>query len=173
LGREITLKLSFILPGEPCVKQRPRMGRGYRVYTPQKTIDHEQRVHEAATQAREDGWPMAAVYRVTMAFFCGSRRFGDVDNYCKAALDGLNGAAFFDDVMVTEMEASRHYDKASPRTRITVEVLQELAPKEAEKYRLAHERKLEKRRAKSGRKKAVTTRRRPRTIKQARKRKSK
>jgi hypothetical protein len=131
------------------------------------------RINEACSQAREDGWPMAAVYRVTMAFFCGSRRFGDVDNYCKAALDGLNGAAFFDDVMVTEMEATRHYDKASPRTRITVEVLQELTPKEAEKYRLAHERKMEKRQAKSGRKKAVTARRRPRTIKQARKRKSK
>ncbi len=157
------MKLTFTLFGEPGVKQRPRLGRGGRVFTPQRTIDHEKRIYDTAVANREEGWPMAAVYRVTLAFFCGSRRFGDVDNYAKAAFDGLNGAAFFDDVMVTEMEAARHYDKEAPRTHITVEVLQELSAKDAEKHRLAFEKKMQRRAAR--RKKPSTKRPRRRKMK--------
>ena len=32
--------IKLTIPGEPCAKQRPRLGKGY-TYTPQKTVNYE------------------------------------------------------------------------------------------------------------------------------------
>ena len=37
----MTSELTFIIPGPPVPKQRPRFGRGGRVYTPPATRDYE------------------------------------------------------------------------------------------------------------------------------------
>jgi len=37
--------IKLTIPGEPCAKQRPRLGKGY-IYTPQKTVNYETLVYE-------------------------------------------------------------------------------------------------------------------------------
>lgn len=104
----------------PKVKQRPRMTRRGRVFTPQGTIDFEEAVREAWTESglpTTEG-PCRVIIRlrpkgftVTVTPLDGfkSTARGDVDNYAKAILDGLQreGGAFNDDKQVIELTISK------------------------------------------------------------------
>jgi Holliday junction resolvase RusA-like endonuclease len=94
--------LTFTVEGEPRPKQRPRLLRNGRAYTPQETVDYERMVRASATdavrlyEARSGSkWPTTgAGYRVVVVIYThrrgGSTR-GDVDNYAKSVLDGMSG----------------------------------------------------------------------------------
>lgn len=142
------MKLTFTIPGQPIPKGRPRLGRGNRVFTPQRTLDHEAKWAQAAhTALRQlERWPMAAEYAVHTHFVLGTKRAVDLDNLFKCA-DGLNGVAFYDDSMVAEIRATREYDKAAPRTEVTITVLAELTDDKAAACKAAHEAKLTRRAA--------------------------
>lgn len=96
----------------PKVKQRPRMTRRGRVFTPAATLEFEGRVR--------DGWDrelMVGDISVTIVLHkdwfevevepyeddetSGLR--GDIDNYAKSILDGLNGTAFTDDRYIRQL----------------------------------------------------------------------
>ena len=55
--------------------------------------------------------------------YCDKR--SDIDNFCKALLDGLNGIAFKDDGQVAELHAKKFYHAGNshPKTIITVKTL--------------------------------------------------
>lgn len=94
--------MRLTVPGRPVPKARPRVGAGGRVYTPRATREYEER---AAWAARAAGMrPLAGLVAVRAVFYL-SRRAGDLDNYVKALLDGLKGAAYGDDSQVAALEA--------------------------------------------------------------------
>ena len=114
---------TFTIPGRPQVKQRPRLGRGrgrrgkQRVFTPEATLVFEKHVAESYDGPRFDG-PVHVRIRLhkdkttvtiedTSAATAGLR--GDIDNYCKAILDGLqtDAAALGNDRQVVRLTATK------------------------------------------------------------------
>jgi len=140
------MKLAFVLSGPPVPKARPRLGRGFRVFTPQKTLDHEARIGAAALAARPAGWPMGAEMVLEMRFYQPTSRLADIDNLVKS-VDGANGVAWFDDVQVVAIHATREIDRENPRTEVEILALP-TSEATMEKRRLAYEAKLAKRAAK-------------------------
>ncbi len=101
-------KHTCIIPHKPVAKGRPRLGRKGRVFTPQRTLDAEAAIAEAW-----DGPKFEGPLRLTVVFSYDdmtvtvekypdgtSRLRGDVDNYIKTVMDGLNGVAWEDDKQV-------------------------------------------------------------------------
>lgn len=103
--------------GRPVPKGRPRMTRRGRVFTPQSTIDRERLIAQTWLDAgfpviegpvsvtvelvQEGEWITVTPLEEGRA----SKLRGDVDNYAKLALDGLNGVAYPDDKKVLEVHA--------------------------------------------------------------------
>jgi Holliday junction resolvase RusA-like endonuclease len=115
-----TRTLVFKFP--PKVKQRPRMTRRGRVYTPAGTTDFENTVREtwAASEHDTTSEPCRVTIRLRRKDFTvtvteldadtnTSTSRGDVDNYAKSILDGLqgDGGAFADDRQVLELTISK------------------------------------------------------------------
>ena len=129
-----TPALRFTVPGVPHAKQRPRLGRRGRTYTPQASKVYEQSVawHAKALAPKAMFAPAGVPVRVdilaqyprpkrlqkapdTMLPKC-VRTHGDLDNHIKAVLDGLNHAGIWvDDGQVQCIRAEAVY--APPGTR--------------------------------------------------------
>lgn len=104
---------SFIAEGRPQVKQRPRMTRRGRVFTPEKTLLAEQALAEQYAGPLFVG-PLALemcfgldhtsihISELTYEPIKGLR--GDLDNYVKL-VDGLNGIAWEDDRQIKSIYA--------------------------------------------------------------------
>jgi Holliday junction resolvase RusA-like endonuclease len=95
------------------VKDRPRLGRKGRVFTPKQTLDFERAVRDGWNERKIEG-PVAMEIVVGKDWFSvrtwpfnglrnGSR--GDLDNYIKSIADGLVGVAYNDDKQVEFIEA--------------------------------------------------------------------
>lgn len=137
--------LSFVVPGEPVPKGRPRFfvrGGQVRVITPQKTVDYEKRVAAAARAAVNElgGW--AVGQRVPLALEVTSiherpqRLFRiadegyrapkttkpDADNVLKAVMDGLQRAQLFqDDSQVASVSCRKFLARILDRREKTTE----------------------------------------------------
>lgn len=109
----------FTVPGEPLSKERPRWGARH-TYTPKRTAAAEVRVVDAFEFAYPLGEPLSGELRVRLDFYKGNRRRTDIDNLQKLVLDALNGVAYVDDWQVAELTSTRAYDKAHPRTEVTI-----------------------------------------------------
>jgi Holliday junction resolvase RusA-like endonuclease len=129
----MTFSLSFTVPGQPVAKGRPRLstiGGKARAFTPAKTVRYEHLVAKAAQQAMQGRPPVPAGVAVTAdiiawlpvpaswsrkkrdAAILGDMRptsRPDVDNFAKAALDGMNGIVFHDDAQIVRLEVSKRY----------------------------------------------------------------
>jgi Holliday junction resolvase RusA-like endonuclease len=57
---------------------------------------------------------------VALVFYFKNRVRGDVDNCCKAILDGMNEIAYLDDKQVHHLTALVLYDKERPRIEVRV-----------------------------------------------------
>jgi len=92
------------LCGTPVPKGRPRLGKG-RVYTPSRTRAWETELGLRWRSAfRNEGRFDEGPVSVSLVFYVEGKR-GDLDNYVKAVLDGLNGIAWRDDSQVERIEA--------------------------------------------------------------------
>lgn len=98
--------LEIWVPGRPVPKGRPRMTRNGHVYTPAKTHAYEAVVASAGADAM-DGLPPLTGPVLLAALFYGTRATGDVDNYLKSLLDGLQGVVFQNDRQVRMLAAWR------------------------------------------------------------------
>lgn len=108
------MNYSFIAEGKPQVKQRPRMTRRGRVFTPEKTLLAEQAVAAQYKGPLFEG-PVAVEMRFGIDYIGihiadldyqpikGLR--GDLDNYVKMVADGLNGIAWNDDRQIKSVYA--------------------------------------------------------------------
>jgi Holliday junction resolvase RusA-like endonuclease len=119
--------VEFFIPITPIPKGRPRFsGRGgfVRSYTPAKTRDYEKNIADFAREYFPE--PLQGPLAVSLTFnlpipsstpkklataLVGQPhcRRGDVDNFCKAVLDGLNGIAYLDDSQIWELAARKVY----------------------------------------------------------------
>jgi len=109
----VTAPLRFVVPGPPVPKARARVvqrGAGKpRGVTPARTKAYQRTVGLYALGARQRlaSWPMDARYRVAIEV-CRADKRGDLDNYIKTTLDGLNGVLWADDRLVDEVSARRY-----------------------------------------------------------------
>lgn len=119
-------RISFTVPGRPAPQVRMTQ-RGVHAK------DHPKRAAmDRYLKFKDDvGWaakaalpsPFTGDVRVVLDFYLAPGSRGDLDNYCKAALDGLNAIAFADDRQVTHLEAMilPADGKRQQMTRIMVE----------------------------------------------------
>lgn len=102
------------LPVKPKAKGRPRAGK-YGMYTDKATREYEQLVKElwVSNQGPKFDGPISITVTfhkdhidVTISEATESSTLrGDIDNYIKSVLDGLNGAAYEDDKQVVNLKA--------------------------------------------------------------------
>lgn len=103
------------VPVKPVPKGRPRMTRRGRVFTPQTTLDAEAIIAEAWDGPRYEGLvelecvftPEGTQVIVRPVDGTPSKLRGDIDNYVKLLMDGLNGVAWLDDKQVTVIRAEK------------------------------------------------------------------
>ena len=113
---------SITIPGRPVPKGRPRLGvRGRKafIYTPPATREYEKLVGGVARCAGCK--PLNGPLAVKLHLFIRGRS-GDVDNYCKSILDGLNGVAYEDDDQVIELLVRKHKVKRKEEERVEIEI---------------------------------------------------
>jgi Holliday junction resolvase RusA-like endonuclease len=127
----MTFMLTFMVEGTPVPKGRPRFarrGKFVSTYSPKTTVDYESKVSESAKLAMGASEPLetpvgAYIYitlpvpasyskKRTQACLSGEERptkKSDIDNYCKAIFDGMNGIVFLDDSLVVSLHATKVY----------------------------------------------------------------
>jgi crossover junction endodeoxyribonuclease RusA len=117
------MRHTFAVPGRPVPKERPRLGRGRRVFTPQRTLDRERSIADAYDGPVFDGPVRLTVEyttdgeRITIESVDATKRLrGDLDNYIKTTSDALNGVAWQDDSQVIEIVATKA-EPPAPRSR--------------------------------------------------------
>ncbi len=110
--------LTFTIPGSAVSKSRPRVMRSGITFMPKHYVAWKKHAAvfamQAAHAAHVAGQPWDAhrtAYRVTLRFYQETRRKVDIDNLAGAWLDSVNGVLFADDSAVTELFASKHWDK--------------------------------------------------------------
>jgi len=104
---------TFRVPIRPKVKERPRIRKDGRRYTPKTTSVYEAAVAECYTGPRFEG-PVeisillqkdSSTVTIRESDHKPSPLRGDIDNYMKAIMDALNGVAYVDDRQVLVVRA--------------------------------------------------------------------
>ncbi len=113
------LLYSQTFPIRPQSKQRPRMTRTGRTYTPKQTVEFEKKI---ASMYKGPLFNNDTHVRVGLKFDSEkieltieeivpnpikSKLRGDIDNYAKSILDALNGIAYIDDKQITILELKK------------------------------------------------------------------
>ena len=131
----MTEAVTFIIPGKPFAKQRPRMTRVGHAFTPAKTRRFEDVVRAVAVETFPE--PIKGPVRVTIvAVFRPAQSWSkkrriealglphtqkpDLDNIGKAICDGLNRVAFADDSQISRLDLRKQWGE-NERTIVTVE----------------------------------------------------
>jgi crossover junction endodeoxyribonuclease RusA len=114
------VKVKYVVGGMPQGKQRPRLGKGGRVYTPKATKRFERMIAWAALGVRPRGWILDGRFRVEVIGYYPDDRRRDADNLLKSVLDGMNGVLYNDDSQVVEASVTKETDRLRPRTEVTV-----------------------------------------------------
>jgi Holliday junction resolvase RusA-like endonuclease len=127
----MTFIVNFMVEGTPVPKGRPRFarrGKFVSTYSPKTTVDYETKVSEAARLAMGSSEPLqtpvGAYIYITLpipasyskkriqACLSGEERptkKSDIDNFCKAIFDGMNGIVFLDDSQVVSLHSTKVY----------------------------------------------------------------
>lgn len=120
-------KTELFFPFEPKPKGRPRVTKKGHAYTPQKTRDYEKLISEYYKENTTDFYEGAV--KISLVFYMPipksvskkkremmssgeircTTHTGDIDNLCKAVTDSLNGIAYTDDCLITELRAKKKY----------------------------------------------------------------
>lgn len=120
----------FVVDGEVRPKERPRFTRSGVIFTPQRTLDYEQRVKASYMSEYPFGmaFPECPVEMVINIYVqvpasyskkkqdelifneCPTRR-PDIDNQLKAIADALNGVAYTDDKQVVSVKVRKWWSK--------------------------------------------------------------
>jgi len=108
-------KHSQFIETKPIPKGRPRMTRYGRVYTPARTLESEDIIRTAYTGPKYEGDVMLVCtfskdgISINLQNIAqnDSKLRGDLDNYIKLLMDGLNGVAWADDKQVTLIVGSK------------------------------------------------------------------
>ena len=123
--------LTFVLPGVPVPKGRPRMTKRGHVFTPKKTVSYEQSIAVAAQAAKSklggallfDGPVFISIHchfqmskswnrqKKHQMLYQPHTQLPDLDNLAKSILDGLNRTfnIWNDDKQVAALTATKHW----------------------------------------------------------------
>ena len=96
---------TFTVPGRPRGKERPRMGRNGRFYTPKTTKEYEGSVAWYARMAYKDE-PIKQPVRLDLTIR-SSKSKADISNILKSIEDGMNGIIYIDDKQIEEIHILR------------------------------------------------------------------
>lgn len=119
--------VSFVVPGEPLGKMRPRFRRAgahVRTYTPAKTRDYEASIAAAADVAAtnqgyehpERGWYEMEV----LVYRTHERKGSDITNVVKSVEDACNGVLWRDDSELRQVTQRLAGWGEAPRVEVTV-----------------------------------------------------
>ena len=120
----------FSIPLEPVAKGRPRVTRRGFTYTPKKTKDFEVAIRNYWREENLYMMPEAALV-LDMIFYVRKPKKPkheypitrpDVDNFLKAVMDGLNGLAWKDDSLITDVHVKKRYAEKEPRIDVWISV---------------------------------------------------
>jgi len=95
--------ISFVVPGEPIPKGRPRVTKSGKTYTPRRTMLGEELVQSCFRQSYPGVSSLYQEFEVHLTFFRRSKRKTDLDNLAKLVLDALNGLIWDDDWQITKL----------------------------------------------------------------------
>ncbi len=87
----------IIVPGKPVAKDRPRVNKGGKLYTTQKTKTYEELVNKMTKEVMKE--PLKGDVKVSIKIYANKLR-SDIDNVAKAILDGMTNAAYLNDRQV-------------------------------------------------------------------------
>jgi len=121
--------IALTVPGEPRPMARPRVLKTGRTYTPPESEAHKRlvafHVRKAMMLRARGVFPMRGPISVKLDFFLSNRRRVDVDNLAKMVMDALTLARVWsDDSQVVALATHKYAPSSSPRTWITVEMVQ-------------------------------------------------
>lgn len=144
------MELRLRIDGAAVPKARPRVvrsGKGYHAYTPQKTVDFENKVKDAFYKA--NGFMLTgAIEAIVRCYFTppksiSKKSYGrivegidmytrkpDCDNLAKAILDSLNKIAYEDDGQIVKLTVEKHYSNIARTEVILTEVRCDLSSAE-------------------------------------------
>ncbi len=122
----------FEVLGEPVGKARPRVTR-WGAYTPQKTVDYENKIKAAYGGGFYEGYlqiDVVAYFKVPKSVSRKKRlqmldreikpaKKPDIDNVLKIVLDSLNKVAYKDDAQVISASIAKYYSD-NPRLEIAI-----------------------------------------------------
>lgn len=129
-------KFTFIVPGRPKGKGRPRMTRAGHVYTPPATRAYESEVRQAFLKQGGEtfgGAPVMveieALFPMPVSWskrdraerdgtFCDHKP--DLDNIEKAVLDALNAVSWTDDKAVAVLVAQKRWTAGDGGVKVTI-----------------------------------------------------
>lgn len=131
----------FEVMGEPVGKARPRVTR-WGAYTPQKTVDYENKIKAAYGGRFYEGYlqmdvkayfkiPKSTSKKKKESMLMGEikpDKKPDIDNVLKIVLDSLNKTAYKDDAQVIAASITKEYSDA-PRIKITISELEKSVEK--------------------------------------------
>ena len=147
------MDIEFTIYGEPMGKQRPKVSvrNGYpHAYTPKETILYENKVAFAYKEVAKDfifdrndllsvsidayfplnkgdygkkGLNKSGRYKLDQIY---APTHKDIDNICKAILDGLNGVAWLDDKQVCMLLGIKRWAQDNPRVEVRIGKLRNL-----------------------------------------------
>lgn len=104
----VTVLSHFIVRADPLSKERPRMGKGKRVYTPAKTVAAEEMVLWAYRLAGgKKATDAGARLGMSLVLLQKDYTRRDIDNQTKLIQDALNGWAWVDDWQLDELVVQR------------------------------------------------------------------
>lgn len=121
--------LTFMVPGQPVPKGRPRVLKNGQTYTDKRTREAEKAIGFAAKTAliqQRRNRPLTGPLSLTVYFHLKNRRRMDVDNLLKTVQDGLNGVAFEDDSQIVEVHAYKRMSCMDPRTGVCIQAADEV-----------------------------------------------
>jgi Holliday junction resolvase RusA-like endonuclease len=118
--------IQFFVEGEPTPKQsfrvvEKRNGKTHG-YADPRVVAWQTAIGTIANQYCDK--PLEGKLWARLEFYLSNNRVVDLDNLCKATLDGLKGIAFKDDNQVFQMELSKSVDKYNPGVYIEVGLLE-------------------------------------------------
>ncbi len=120
------LVATFIVPGEPASKSRPRFTTRWgrpQTYTPDATKRAEAGVGAVYLAACGNRPPDERhMFAMDVDFYCATGVRRDVDNMVKLILDSLNKIAWADDHQVVEVHAKKHFIEAVDDARTEVAI---------------------------------------------------
>lgn len=137
--------VSFIVPGIPKGKQRPKVtvqGNYAHAYTPQETVNYENYVRLMFQMSKDKAFLEGAIVASITAYFpipkSTSKRAAeamrqrkithtkkiDCDNLAKIILDSLNGIAYKDDAQVSALMVTKYYGD-EPRVEVMLSEINE------------------------------------------------